>query len=260
MVKIEPHITDLLNEILERMQSVLGDTLVGLYLHGSVATGDFEPESSDVDLLAAIRQDLNEAQFNALQTMHLDVVAKYPFWDNRIEIAYVSLDALKVFKTQRHKLGIISPGEPFHIVDAGKEWLMNWYMVQEQGVTLFGPPPQTIIYPISKDEFVQSIRDSVAAWRTYDVYSETVSHRGAQAYAILTVCRGLYTHRYGEQVSKRQAAEWAQQELPEWASLIQNALIWRRDWRDENIDHAATLDETRRFVDFVINKVASEAA
>ena len=206
MTVIEPHISELLSELLLHMQTILGGNLIGLYLHGSLVTGDFAPESSDIDLLAAIAVDLDETEFNGLQKMHLDLVAKHPMWENRIEIAYVSLDALKVFKTQRHKLGIISPGEPFHIVDAGKEWLMNWYMVQEKGLTLFGPPPQTLIDAISKEEFVQSIRDLVAAWRTYDLYSETVSHRGAQAYAILTMCRGLYTHRHGEQVSKRQAA------------------------------------------------------
>lgn len=34
--------------------------------------------------------------------------------------------------------------------------------------------------------------------------------------------RALYTDRYGEQLSKLQAAEWAEQEYPQWASLIQN--------------------------------------
>ena len=255
---IDPHISELLNTILSHMQSILGEKLVGLYLYGSLVTGDFDPASSDVDLLAATAGDIDEQEFKALQKMHDDLVMAYKTWENRIEIAYASTYALKTFKTQTYKLGIISPGEPFHIVDADKGWLMNWYIVREKGMALFGPPSQTIIDSISNDEYVQAVRGSIAAWRTYDLYSDTVSHRGAQAYAILTMCRGLYTHLHGEQVSKRQAAEWAQKELPEWASLIQNALLWRKNWHDENVDHAATLDETRRFVHHVIDKVLSK--
>jgi hypothetical protein len=257
---IDPHVTDLLNDILLQMQMILGNKLVGLYLFGSLVTGDFDPVSSDVDLLAALASDLDEIEFNGLKRMHADLALKYPAWEGRIEIAYASLHALKTFKTQSYQLGIISPGEPFHIVDADKGWLMNWYTTREKGKPLFGPPVQTIIDSISNDEYVRAVRNSIAAWRTYDLYSETVSHRSAQAYAILTMCRGFYTHRHGESVSKRQVAEWAQKELPEWAALIQNALVWRKQWRDEGIDHAATLDETRRFVRFVIDKVARESA
>ncbi len=82
--------------------------------------------------------------------------------------------------------------------------------------------------------------------------------RPSQAYAILTVCRGLYTSRYGEQVSKRQAALWAAETLPEWVSLIQNALIWRKTWRDVDVDQEATLAETRQFVHFVIDQILGE--
>ena len=37
--------------------------------------------------------------------------------------------------------------------------------------------------------------------------------------------------RTGERVSKRQAALWAQEELPEWSGLIRSALAWREAWR-----------------------------
>jgi hypothetical protein len=64
--------------------------------------------------------------------------------------------------------------------------------------------------------------------------------RPSQAYAILTMCRALYTCTHGAQVSKRKAAEWAAQELPQWSDLIKSALLWRAAWRDETVDHAAT--------------------
>lgn len=78
--------------------------------------------------------------------------------------------------------------------------------------------------------------------------------RKSQAYAFLTMCQALYTLTYGEQVSKKQAALWAAKEFPEWASLIENALLRREAWRDENVDHAATFQDTLRFVRFAIGQ------
>jgi predicted nucleotidyltransferase len=129
---IDPQISSVLDDILFQMQDILGEKLIGLYLFGSLATGDFDPASSDIDLLAAISTDLDDAEFNALQKMHESIVLKDQTWDDRIEIAYAPLQGLKIFKTEPYQLGIISPGEPFHIVDADKGWLMNWYMVREK--------------------------------------------------------------------------------------------------------------------------------
>jgi hypothetical protein len=248
-----PHVNQLLDSLLPQLQAILGQKLVGLYLYGSVVAGDYDDDISDVDLLAAISSDLNETEFDALKQMHHDLVRRYPRWDNRIEIAYLSLHGLKTFKTLTSKLGIISPGEPFHIIDAGKDWLMNWYMVREIGVTLFGPPPQTIIEPVSRDEFIQAVKEHLVLWR--ERILDDVYERPFQGYAILLMCRALYTVTHGQQLSKIQAATWARKELPEWSSTIENALAWRRAFREQGIDHEATLAETSLFVNFVLDRI-----
>lgn len=247
-----PHINELLDSLLMQMLGILHEKLVGLYLFGSLVSGDYDDDTSDVDLLAAIASDLDEMEFDALKKMQDDMVLAQPRWDNRLEIAYLSLHALKTFKTETSKIAIISPGEPFHIKDAGREWLMNWYFVRENGVTLFGPPPEAIIEPISKAEFVQAVKEHVVSWREW---LNNVHSRPSQAYAILTMCRALYTYANGEQVSKKQAALWAAQQLPEWSALIQNALLWRKAWKEEDVEHDATLPETWRFVHAVIDRI-----
>lgn len=248
-----PLVNDLLDSLLSQMQTILGENLIGLYLYGSLVTGDFDLEISDIDLLAAVARDLTEMEFNALKQMQDSLVLKHPAWDNRIEIAYLSLRGLQTFKTHPSPIAIISPGEPFHIKEAGKDWLVNWYMVREKGKVLFGPPPGAIITPVSKEEFIACVKDHAVSWREWldDIY-----YRGSQAYAILTLCRALYTIKNGEQVSKLKAAAWVEKELPEWAALIQNAVQWRQaQWREENIDHEFTLPETRRFVHFMIDQI-----
>jgi hypothetical protein len=74
------------------------------------------------------------------------------------------------------------------------------------------------------------------------------SRRGASAYAILTTCRGLYTIRFGVRPSKLEAAKWATGEFPQWASLVESALTWRKEqWTNPGTDQAS-VTATRRFV------------
>ena len=40
----------------ERLKAALGDDLVGVYLHGSMALGGFNPQLSDLDVLAVTRR------------------------------------------------------------------------------------------------------------------------------------------------------------------------------------------------------------
>lgn len=248
-----PDIRAFLDLILSRMQAILGEKLVGLYLFGSLAIGDFDYEISDLDLLAATTVDLDENKFGELEKMHDRLVENNSQWKNRLEIAYLSLHGLKTFKTHTTQAAIISPGEPFHFKESEKHWLIDWYIVRKNGITLFGPPPANIIEPISKEEFVQAVREQANKWRDYVEHAK--HSRPYQGYVILTMCRAFYAVKNGKQVSKKQAALWAQKQLPEWSSLIQNAIKWRKSWRDENVNPELTFPQTKRFVHFIIEQI-----
>jgi hypothetical protein len=242
-----PEIDTLLDELLSHIRQVLQHKLIGLYLYGSLVTGDFDDVNSDFDLLAVIASDLTAEEFTRLDALHHAFVAAHPAWQDRVEIAYLSQQALKTFRTQVSPIAIISPGEPFHFKEAGKDWLINWWAVRKQGATLYGRPVQDVIEPITDEEFQRAVREQVGEWRTY-IYEMT--RRKSQAYAILTMCRALHAYVNGEQVSKQQAAAWAAAYFPEWEPLIREAWSWRVAPSDEGVDHAATFAETVRFVHF----------
>jgi predicted nucleotidyltransferase len=244
----------LLEHLLLGVQKILGQKLMGFYLFGSLATGDFERGSSDIDLVAVTSTEIDEKELEELRKMHHDFVHKNKEWDERIEVAYPSVAALKTFKIHHSKIAIVSPGEPFHVKEVGKDWLMNWYTVREKGIVLFGPSAATFIEPISKVEFIHAVQE-YAKLCNERIQHMTMSQPG-QAYTILTMCRVLYTSQKGEQVSKKQAALWVEKEFPQWASLIQNAFVWRKAWHNEQVDHEMTLLETRRFVHFVMKSFA----
>ncbi len=248
-----PDINDLLADLLADIQAVLGDKLTGLYLYGSLVWGDFDHDISDIDLLAALESDLDEADAARLERMHADFAHRNPRWEGRIEVQYYARLGLKTFRDQPRRMGNISPGEPFHLIEAGREWLLNWYFVQDYGVTLYGPPPAALIDPISQDEFVQGVREHALTWREHIRVTE--GDPPYQSYAVLTLCRALYTHRTGAQVSKDRAARWAAEQFPGWAEIIQNALTWRKD----PAHNPSTYPETARFVHFMIDQIVGPA-
>ena len=250
----DTEIQALLGRLTDEIRRSLNGSLVGLYVYGSLVTGDFERESSDLDLLAVVSSEIEGDTFERLDRMHARIVEDHPGWEDRIEVAYVSAPALRKFKTETNDIAVVSPGEPFHMKAAGRDWLMNWHTVRENGVTLCGPPPQTLIPEISKREFVEAAREHAKGWEEWVHEMRTP---GSQAYAVLTMCRALYTSTHGEQVSKKRAALWAKAYLPQWAPLIKRSWSRRSDVRDEETDEE-DFNETVRFVHDVALMVGGE--
>ncbi len=242
-------INELLAQLLDRIQVILCEKLVGLSLFGSLVLDDFDYDISDIDLVVATSTFIGEQEFERLQAMHNELIAHYRNWENRLEIGYIAVQDLKV--TQPHfTIALMSPGGPFHIKETDADWILNRYVLHEKGISLYGPSPQQLVDPVSKKELLDAVRVQAEAWRTW-VYSGRT--RGFQAYAILTMCRIYYTLQTGDFVSKKQAALWTARALPEWSTLIHQALVWREDWRDEQVDHDATLPETLRFAHTILN-------
>lgn len=249
-----PDIDELLTSLLDQMHAILGDRLVGLYLYGSLVMGDFDPTISDIDLLAATATNLTEDEFARLHKMHDGFAAEHPEWYDRIEVAYLAVRGLRTFREERSPIAVISPGEPFNQKDAGADWLVNWWVVREHGVTLYGPPATDVIVPIDKVEFLHIVQEHARYWPTW---VHDLRHPKAQAYAIITMCRAQYALEHGEQPSKEEAARWAQVRWPQWAALIERGLAWRVAPEAELPDGEAYFAETEAFVKFAAASIVA---
>jgi hypothetical protein len=250
-----PAVHAILAALLAELRRVLGDMLAGCYLYGSAATGDFVDGVSDVDLLAVLAADMNDAQNAALDALHQDFAGAHPAWDDRIEVAYVTVEALRTFRARSSVIAVISPSEPFHRKDAGIDWLANWYLVRETGITLAAPAPHTFIGPISQAEYVAAIDRYAQEGRARIAHTH---QRKQQAYAILTLCRACRTLAASEYGSKARAASWAAQQWPQWSALIARALA-RRQAKDDASETTVPL-EVRRFVAFALDAHARRRA
>jgi hypothetical protein len=223
-----------------------GPDLIGVYVYGSLATGDFEPDVSDVDLIAVLRDVPDDPLLTRLLPMHARLVRADPGWVDRIEVDYVAVDGLRRCLTRPTTIARISPGEPLHLLEAGRDLILDWYPARRDAIRLIGPPLQSLIPDIPEAEYLVEVRRYLAAFP--ERFEEDASP-GSQSYAVLTMCRGLYLWRDRERLSKRESARRASNEFPRWADVIDSAVAWRDAPRKEGLpDGASTLPRTRAFV------------
>ncbi len=244
------------NQILELLHNghlqIFDKKLKGFYLYGSLVWGDFDMFVSDIDTLCVLTTEINSNEIERLHILYDEIINKFPKWRERIEVQYNSLEGLQNFRKKTSKMGNISPGEPLHIIDAGIEWLDAWYLVQEYGITLYGVDKAKVIPNIDKSEFVQTICNYARGFKDQVKGSENC--KASQAYAILTMCRALYTMETGEQTSKLAAAKWAMSFLPEYSELIENAIIWRQERQSLSGQPLESYTLTKSFIDDIIER------
>ena len=71
---------------------------------------------------------------------------------------------------------------------------------------------------------------------------EKLFHPGYQVYAVLTMCRILYTLEHGDVAKKTAAARWAQAKLGlKTAGLIGEALAWSHDAPFDHLEETLEL-------------------
>lgn len=242
----DPKAFPIVGIVRDAIVDTIGTSLVGLYVYGSLATGTFEPEVSDIDLIAVLRDQPDEALFRRLDVMHAALARTEPVWDDRIEVDYVSAQGLARCRTRSTTIVRISPGEPLHLIEAGRDFILDWHPARADGIALEGPPLDSLVPPIPEAEYIHEVRTYLAGFCSR--FDDDASS-GSQAYAILTMCRGVAALAFGERLSKREAAARIQREFPRWSDLIDRALGWReRQWSLDRSDAGETVVETRAFI------------
>jgi predicted nucleotidyltransferase len=222
-------------------------------LFGSLATGAFDDDVSDIDLIAVLNTEPDAALVSRLGRMHKALIRSFPAWDDRIEVNYVSSLGLAECRTRNTEMARISPGEPLHLLDAGRDFILDWYPARAEGVALLGPPIASLIPQIPQEEYAIQVRARLAAFLR-EVDGDATP--GFLAYAILTTCRGLYTLTTGSRPSKAEAAEKAQREFPSWSPLIDSALRQRQHTAEQATDELKTRGETRAFIAEMLSRSA----
>ncbi|NTU80485.1 MAG: hypothetical protein HGA45_14080 [Chloroflexales bacterium] len=134
-MQLLPNVTQLLEALLDGVQEGLGDNLVGLYLRGSLAMGDFLPATSDVDVLAVPERPISDAEFSRLSALHAQLATLPNAYARRLEMAYIDRGALVRFALGRSQPSL-SQGEDMRWDEHRDRWVLQRWVVRERGVPL----------------------------------------------------------------------------------------------------------------------------
>ena len=236
--------------LLAGSRAILADDFFGMYVFGSLTSGDFDEETSDIDFVVVTKVDVGAAALAELKGLNERIQGTGSPWAAKLEGSFLPLHVFKDFNPSCTPYPTIGMGGWFGLDHKGIEHPIQRFMLREDGIALAGPPPKTFIDPIGSEELKEATRALLHGWWEPRLKDEArMRRRGYQAYAVLTMCRALYTLTQGGVASKPAAARWAQKALDSrWHGLIERALHWR------NGDGVDDLEPTQHLIRYVLER------
>jgi len=250
-------IKSILDKMVEGFRNILQDNLVGIYLHGSLAMGCFNPKASDIDFLVVVRDKLEVETKRKIIDVILELSDSERMPEKDLEFSVIGQKYLKPF---------IYP-TPFEL-HYSKAWKRDYeldkvdYTKQNEdpdlaahititlnrGITLYGKPIEQVFHPIPEEYYISSL--------LYDVEDIPDNITNEPVYGILNMCRVLYYLREKVISSKDEAAVWALENLPEkFKDPVKQAILLYRGAIDEVEWHKKELREFSDYMMEEINKV-----
>jgi hypothetical protein len=202
--------SDYLDELVRRVQNVVSDRLVGIWLVGSAALGDFERHRSDLDVQAIATETLPEHFLTGLAA----------------ELAHESLPcpARGLEFVLYPQSGLLDPDGPTFQLNLNTGASMSthlgldpaaeprfWFVIdvaiaRDHAVSLDGPSAEAAWPELPRPMIAGALREALA-WHALGSRS--------RAQAFLAACRAWAWAVDGVWRSKRDAAEWARGRIPD---------------------------------------------
>jgi hypothetical protein len=223
-------VTTYLEQVVDRLRSLLGDELVGVYAGGSWALGAFSLTRSDLDV-AGVSGRL------VPQTLKTEIAAAL-----RHESLPCPARGLEFVLYPESTVRRPSAGAAFELnLNTGREMAFtletdpseaprHWYVIdrsilREHGRRLFGPPARELFAAIPRDVLLGALSESL---RWHQTHGEARADD-----AVLNACRAWRFAADGVWSSKHDAGLWAGARLDD-AALVSQALALRD--REERLD------------------------
>jgi predicted nucleotidyltransferase len=229
-VQPTPHqaVNDLLEKLLSGAQSVLQNNFAGLYLYGSLASGDFDRQKSDIDFLVVTFDEISDEGIRSLKAMHENLWQSGGKLAAKLEGSYVPLKDLRRYESNEKEYPSVNEGK-FYLGRHGSDWIIQRHILREQAVAIAGAPLENSIDQVQPDDLRRAVADLLNEWWSPMLENPAfIKNSEYETYTVLTMCRALFTLEHGTIASKSASARWAQDALDEsWTELIEQSLNWR---------------------------------
>jgi predicted nucleotidyltransferase len=240
-----PAVQAQVERLVDAFRSMLGPDLTGVYLHGSLAMGCFNPERSDLDLLVVARRGMTVEEKRRTAEMLL-AVSNAP---RPVEIHVLRETDLRPWRHPApfdFHYGEPTWREPFREQLVGEGWRLwsdepaydadlaaHVTVTRARGVRLTGEPIEAVFPAVPAGDYYDSILQDLRWVREHS--------GGNSVYGVLNACRVLGFAEAGRVLSKDEGGVWAMGVLPpEHRDLIAAALATYRGESDaEGFEPAA---------------------
>lgn len=217
---------NLINDFITAAKEIIGANLTGIYLHGSLAMGCFNPEKSDIDLIIIIEEPISDEQ--KMKFMERIVALNQQAPAKGLEMSVVLREYCSPFVYPTPFELHFSPTHLQWFCERPQDYVLNmkgddkdlaahFTIIRQYGITLYGEKIENVFAEVPRKDYVDSIWEDVR-----DAKEEIVNQ---PMYITLNLCRVLAFLRGGLYLSKREGAEWAMKHLPaEHSAIISSAL------------------------------------
>jgi streptomycin 3"-adenylyltransferase len=251
----QPEVQAYLDRVVSTLRDGLGDELVGVYLHGSLAMGAFHPGRSDVDILAVCATSLPRERRMAIGAALVAIPTPSPGGDLELslvtEAAVRSRSAVPPFEVHAS-----THEEPF-VVDGSDrpgdgDLVIHFAMARARGRALVGPEPGELFPEPVRASLIEAFLSDLA-WAKDEGAAAWEGHPmpelASMAYQVLTAARCWRYVETGELGSKAEGAAWLERRHPDPATrvLLDAALAYQRGGAPDRPDER----RVRRFVERV---------
>ncbi|HSG45444.1 MAG TPA: nucleotidyltransferase domain-containing protein [Anaerolineales bacterium] len=246
-------VNEILLFLLKAAKEILKDQFVGMYLYGSLSSGDFDPNSSDIDFLVVTKDIIPEKMISELEIMHNHIWKTGSKWASKLEGSYVHRELIRCHDPDGAPCPTINEGK-FYLDKRGSDWIIQRHVIRECGIILDGPDPKTLIEYVTPDDIRDAVRGILSEWwfpmlKNPTWLKEHNSHY--RGFAVITMCRALHALKHGIIISKPKAVQWARKKV----NSLNQDLIDRSVATSQHKDVNISLEETLGFIHFIMEQI-----
>jgi hypothetical protein len=120
-----------------------------MYLDGSLALGDFNPQTSDIDFIVTTATAVSDEHFVALRALHAHFNASASPWATEVEAVYLPENAFRRADPQHVPQLRIERG-PHEVLVQGhsdRTWITHWCILRDHPAVLWAPVCQVASMP-----------------------------------------------------------------------------------------------------------------
>ena len=212
---------DLLARIVESQQRILGDNLIGVYLHGSLAMGCWSTECSDIDFIVVVKRALKISAKKAIIRDLLNISNDAPPKGLEMSVVlelhvsdFIYPTPFELHFSNEHQQRYIDDPDYICGNDIDRDLAAHFTVIKNYGVCLWGRAIDETFGEVPEADYIDSLM--------YDLEDIDSLILRDPVYGVLNLCRVLCYLREKRIVSKAEGGKWACRNVrQEFVSLVE---------------------------------------